>query len=115
MFLSRGCCFGLFAFRQYIIPSAGGGRFGAWAIILSITSSTPLPGEPGASDAIRRYARVLSTAGSDSGGGAGIQADVKTFSALCCYGMTAITAITALNTCAVTGIHGIPPEMLKAQ
>ena len=63
----------------------------------------------------RRYVRVLSIAGSDSGGGAGIQADLKTFSALGCYGMTAITAITAQNTCGVTGIHGIPPEMLKAQ
>ena len=64
---------------------------------------------------LRRYARVLSIAGSDSGGGAGIQADLKTFSALGCYGMTAITAITAQNTCGVTGIHGIPPEMLRAQ
>ncbi|RYF25353.1 MAG: bifunctional hydroxymethylpyrimidine kinase/phosphomethylpyrimidine kinase [Comamonadaceae bacterium] len=63
----------------------------------------------------RRYARVLSIAGSDSGGGAGIQADLKTFSALGCYGMTAITAITAQNTLGVTGIHGVPPEMLKAQ
>ena len=63
--------------------------------------------------AARRYARVLSIAGSDSGGGAGIQADLKTFSALGCYGMTAITAITAQNTCGVTGIHGVPPEMLK--
>jgi len=58
---------------------------------------------------------VLSIAGSDSGGGAGIQADLKTFSALGCYGMTAITAITAQNTCGVTGIHGVPPDMLKAQ
>src|SRR6218665_417007 len=112
---SRGVCVCLCACRQYSIPSAGGGRFGAWAIILAMTSSTPLPGAPGASDAIRRYARVLSIAGSDSGGGAGIQADLKTFGALGCYGMTAITAITAQNTCAVTGIHGIPPEMLKAQ
>ena len=62
-----------------------------------------------------RYARVLSIAGSDSGGGAGIQADLKTFSALGCYGMTAITAITAQNTQGVRAIHGIPPDMLRAQ
>ena len=62
-----------------------------------------------------RYVRVLSIAGSDSGGGAGIQADLKTFSALGCYGMTAITAITAQNTQGVRAIHGIPPDMLRAQ
>ena len=62
-----------------------------------------------------RYARVLSIAGSDSGGGAGIQADLKTFSALGCYGMTAITAITAQNTQGVRAIHVIPPDMLRAQ
>ena len=62
-----------------------------------------------------RYIRVLSIAGSDSGGGAGIQADLKTFAALGCYGMTAITAITAQNTLGVSGIHGVPPEVLKAQ
>ena len=79
-----------------------------------MTSSTPSPSTPSPSST-RRYVRVLSIAGSDSGGGAGIQADLKTFAALGCYGMTAITAITAQNTCGVTGIHGIPPEMLKAQ
>lgn len=63
----------------------------------------------------QRYARVLSIAGSDSGGGAGIQADLKTFAALGCYGMTAITALTAQNTRGVAGIHAVPPAFLKAQ
>ena len=62
-----------------------------------------------------RYARVLSIAGSDSGGGAGIQADLKTISALGCYGMTAITALTAQNTQGVRAIHGVPPDILRAQ
>ncbi len=62
-----------------------------------------------------RYARVLSIAGSDSGGGAGIQADLKTFAALGCYGMTALTALTAQNTVGVQAIHAVPPAFLKAQ
>ncbi|MDD2926802.1 bifunctional hydroxymethylpyrimidine kinase/phosphomethylpyrimidine kinase [Rhodoferax sp.] len=62
-----------------------------------------------------QYPRVLSIAGSDSGGGAGIQADLKTFSALGCFGMTAITALTAQNTCGVRAIHNVPPMMLREQ
>jgi hydroxymethylpyrimidine/phosphomethylpyrimidine kinase len=63
----------------------------------------------------KRYARVLSIAGSDSGGGAGIQADLKTCAALGCYGMTAITAITVQNTLGVTGIHSIPLDTVRGQ
>ena len=64
---------------------------------------------------VARYTRVLSIAGSDSGGGAGIQADLKTMAALGCYGMTAITAITAQNTLGVRAIQALPPELLAQQ
>jgi hydroxymethylpyrimidine/phosphomethylpyrimidine kinase len=58
---------------------------------------------------------VLSIAGSDSGGGAGIQADLKAFAACGVHGMTAITAVTAQNTVGVTAVHTIPPDVILAQ
>ncbi len=58
---------------------------------------------------------ALTIAGSDSGGGAGIQADLKTFSALGVYGASVITALTAQNTLGVQGIHGAPPEFVALQ
>lgn len=58
---------------------------------------------------------ILTIAGSDSGGGAGIQADIKTFAALGMYGMTAITAITAQNTLGVYEVLELDPEIIKAQ
>ncbi len=63
----------------------------------------------------REYHKVLTIAGSDSGGGAGIQADLKTMSAIGCYGMSVITALTAQNTRGVTGIHPVPPSFAVEQ
>jgi hydroxymethylpyrimidine/phosphomethylpyrimidine kinase len=62
-----------------------------------------------------RIPRVLAIAGSDSGGGAGIQADLKALAACGVHGMTAITAITAQNTVEVAAIHSVPPETIIAQ
>ncbi|HEX6862752.1 MAG TPA: bifunctional hydroxymethylpyrimidine kinase/phosphomethylpyrimidine kinase [Thermoanaerobaculia bacterium] len=59
--------------------------------------------------------RLLTIAGSDSGGGAGIQADLKTFAAHGAYGMSAITALTAQNTVGVRAVHEVPPEVVAAQ
>jgi hydroxymethylpyrimidine/phosphomethylpyrimidine kinase len=59
--------------------------------------------------------RLLTIAGSDSGGGAGIQADLKTFAAHGAYGMSALTAVTAQNTREVTAVHELPPEVVEAQ
>ncbi len=67
------------------------------------------------SQADQRPPCVLSIAGSDSGGGAGIQADLKAFARCGVHGMTAVTAITAQNTIGVSAVHAIPPETIVAQ
>src|SRR5579875_1540711 len=64
---------------------------------------------------VQTRGRVLVIAGSDSGGGAGLQADVKTITALGGYAATAVTAITVQNTLGVQAIHPIPPEVVRAQ
>ena len=69
------------------------------------TPATPISGIP----------RALTIAGSDSGGGAGIQADLKVFFALGCHGTSALTALTAQNTVGVAGIHSVPPEFVIEQ
>jgi hydroxymethylpyrimidine/phosphomethylpyrimidine kinase len=59
--------------------------------------------------------RCLTIAGSDSGGGAGVQADLKAFAAAGCHGMSAIVALTAQNTVGVTAVHEVPPAFVRAQ
>ena len=63
----------------------------------------------------KKYNRVLTIAGSDSGGGAGIQADIKAISAMGCYAASAITAITVQNTLGVEAVHAVPLEILEGQ
>ena len=63
----------------------------------------------------KKVPRILVIAGSDSGGGAGIQADIKTISALGGHAMTAITAVTAQNTLGVTAVHPVPADIVLAQ
>ena len=75
----------------------------------------PSATSPGRAATRRRIPCVLSIAGSDSGGGAGIQADLKAFAACGVHGMTAITAITAQNTVGVTAVEAISPELILAQ
>lgn len=70
-----------------------------------------LPGEPKTT----APPRALSIAGSDSSGGAGVQADLKAFARCGVHGMTAVTAITAQNTVGVTAVHAVPPQIILAQ
>ena len=63
----------------------------------------------------KRYYRVLTIAGSDSGGGAGIQADIKTISAMGCFATSAITAVTVQNTLGVKAVHPVPLDILEGQ
>lgn len=72
--------------------------------------SRPLGWGPG-----KRVPRAMTVAGSDSGGGAGIQADLKTFAARGVYGTSAITALTAQNTLGVQGVFGVNPEFIAQQ
>jgi hydroxymethylpyrimidine/phosphomethylpyrimidine kinase len=73
------------------------------------------PGNGSKADSVTKPARILIIAGSDSGGGAGIQADIKTVTMLGGHAMTAVTAITAQNTVGVSAVHPVPAEMILAQ
>ena len=79
-----------------------------------ITPAEPDPGRAGEGSEVPSP-RCSTIAASDSGGGAGIQADLKAFARLGCHGMSAIVALTAQNTTEVRAIHEAPPEFIRAQ
>jgi hydroxymethylpyrimidine/phosphomethylpyrimidine kinase len=81
----------------------------------SATTGARRPARPTLSGMARSVPAVLSIAGSDSGGGAGIQADLKAFARCDVHGMTAITAVTAQNTLGVTGVHPVPAAFIVEQ
>jgi hydroxymethylpyrimidine/phosphomethylpyrimidine kinase len=78
-----------------------------------LTPAEPDPGHAG--EGRKLVPRCLTVAGSDSGGGAGIQADLKAFAAAGCYGTSAIVALTAQNTLGVTAVHEVPPDFVREQ
>ncbi len=78
-----------------------------------IKPAEPDPGHAG--EGRELVPRCLTIAGSDSGGGAGVQADLKAFGAAGCYGMSAIVALTAQNTTGVTSVHEVPPAFVRDQ
>lgn len=84
------------------------------AAIAAMRTKTPLE-QNITNYGVMNYPRVLTIAGSDSGGGAGIQADIKAISARGCYAASAITAVTVQNTIGVQAVHPIPLEILEGQ
>ena len=92
------------------IPTAG-------TVISGIVKQrqTQTAGTKGHAMAAKRYVSALTIAGSDPSGGAGIQADLKTFSALGVYGASAVTAVTVQNTVEVKYVHSLPPEAVEEE
>src|SRR5688572_10344279 len=94
-----------------------------WPMLLSPDRGAPegaenIPAEPDpghAGEGRKLVSRCLTIAGSDSGGGAGIQADLKAFAAAGCHGMSVVVALTAQNTLGVTAVHELPPDFIRAQ